>query len=133
VARAVCDEIARRLGDGVWRADGQFTLPRTAALFREARVVVTGDTGPMHIAVAVGTPVIALFGPTNPQLTGPYAADAIVLNKHIECSPCLERRCPLNYDPPKCMDLITVEEVYDAVLARLGEAVATGANPQHRA
>ncbi len=133
VARAVCDEIARQLGDGVWRADGQFSLPSTAALFREARVVVTGDTGPMHIAVAVGTPVVALFGPTSPQLTGPYAADAIVLDKHIECSPCLERRCPLNYDPPKCMDLITVEEVYDAVLARLGEAVATGASPQHRA
>jgi lipopolysaccharide heptosyltransferase I len=130
VARATCDRIAGQLGDGVWRADGAFSLPRTAALFREAGVVVTGDTGPMHMAVAVGTPVVALFGPTSPQLTGPYAADAIVLDKQIECAPCLERRCPLKYDPPKCMELITVEEVYDAVLARLGQAVAT--SPGHR-
>ncbi len=133
VARTVCDDIARQLHDGVWRADGEFSLPRTAALFRQAKAIVTGDTGPMHIAVAVGAPVVALFGATSPVLTGPYAADAVVLDKYIECSPCLERRCPLNYDPPKCMDLITVEEVYDAVLARLGRGTAIPVSPQHRA
>lgn len=114
--QALCDRITSPLGEKVWRADGQFGLLATAALLKHAAAVITGDTGPMHIAVAVGAPVVALFGPANPLRTGPYASDAFVLNKYIECSPCFGRNCPLRYDPPKCMAAITPEEVYHTVL-----------------
>ena len=121
VASQLCDEIASPHGGAVWRSDGQFGLLGSAELFRRAAVVVTGDTGPMHIAVATGTPVVALFGPANALRTGPYATDAIVLNRHLDCAPCFARKCPLKYNPPRCMELITVNEVFDAVLSRLAD------------
>lgn len=121
VASQLCDEIAAPHGSQVWRADGQFGLLGSAELFRRASAIVTGDTGPMHIAVATGTPVVALFGPANPLRTGPYASDAIVLNKQLECAPCYARRCPLKYDPPRCLDMISVDEVFAAVVSRLAD------------
>lgn len=116
VARALCDEIATPFGGSVWRADGRFGLLGSAELFRRASTVVTGDTGPMHLAVAVGAPVVALFGPANSLRTGPYASDAIVLDQRLQCAPCYARQCPLNYDPPRCLELISVESVLQAVL-----------------
>jgi lipopolysaccharide heptosyltransferase I len=119
VARELCDRIAAPLGRDVWRADGRFSLLRSTALFRRAELLVTGDTGPMHLAVAVGTPVVALFGPASPLRTGPYASDAVVLSKRLECSPCFARQCPLKHDPPLCMQQITVDETYQAVMEAL--------------
>jgi len=113
-ARHVCDEIAAAAPKGIWRADGQFTLLRSAELFSRAAVMVTGDTGPMHMAVAVETPVVALFGPALPLRTGPYSPSAIVINRQLSCSPCFARRCPLGHNPPLCMDEITVDEVFAA-------------------
>lgn len=121
VARSLCEQIAAPLGASIWRADGQLSILGTAALFKRASVVVTGDTGPMHIAAAVGAPQIALLGATSPRRTGPYAANAVVLRAGLECSPCLSRRCPLRHDPPLCMVRIGVDQVFDAVLARLGQ------------
>jgi ADP-heptose:LPS heptosyltransferase len=105
----------------VLRADGRFSIVGSAELIRRAAVFVTGDTGPMHIAAAVGAPIVAMLGPTMPIKTGPYAADAVVLRKQLHCSPCLAKKCPLNVDPPPCMGEITVDEVYRATLARLAE------------
>lgn len=119
VARDLCDRIAAPLGRDVWRADGRFSLMRSTALFKRANLLVTGDTGPMHLAVAVGTPVVALFGPASPLRTGPYASDAVVLSKHLECSPCFARQCPLKHDPPLCMQQITVDEAHRAILEQL--------------
>ncbi len=118
-SRQLCDEIAAGLGGHVARADGQFGLLASTELLRRARVLVTGDTGPMHLAVAMGTPVVALFGPADPLRTGPYASDAIVLRERLPCAPCFARKCPLRYDPPLCMDRLSVESVYDAVLRQL--------------
>jgi ADP-heptose:LPS heptosyltransferase len=119
-SRACCDRIAAAAGD-VWRADGQFRLLASAALFSRAACVVTGDTGPMHLAVAVGAKIVALLGPTNPRWTGPYASDAIVLTRSLPCSPCKTAgRCPLRFDPPRCMDEISVEETAAAVATQLG-------------
>lgn len=120
--RGLCDEIERLSVCDVWRADGQFGLLGSAALFGQSSVMVTGDTGPMHIAVAVGTPVVALFGPANPLRTGPYASDAIVLREPLECSPCYaSASCPLGHATPKCLDLIGVERVLAAVARQLGQ------------
>lgn len=112
-AKSLCDEIAAPLGNGVWRADGRLRLLESAGLYAWASVFVTGDTGPMHLAAAMETPIVALFGPANPTRTGPYSRTAITIRKKIECSPCFARSgCPLGHDPPLCMDLIEVNEVF---------------------
>lgn len=125
VARSLCDEIAAPLGDRVWRADGEFSLLASALLFSKARAIVTGDTGPMHLAAAVSTPIVALFGASNPLRTGPYTNDCIALSERLACSPCLARRCPLRHDPPLCMAGLTPQRVLAAVLARLGLPATT--------
>ncbi len=120
-ARQVCDEIAEPFGDSIWRADGRFSPVGTAALFSHASVVVTGDSGPMHLAAAVGTSIVALFGATNALRSGPYASDAVVLNRELACSPCLAKRCPLKYDPPACLEQLSVDRVLAAVVSRLAQ------------
>lgn len=73
------------------------------------------DTGPMHVAAASGTPVIALFGPADPQRSRPRGRDHIIIKKNLPCSPCSRIVCKeLN-----CMKAITVEEVVQAVRAQL--------------
>lgn len=118
-ASALCDEIAADLGPRLARADGQLTLLSSAELFARTAALVTGDTGPMHIAAAVGTPQVALLGPTDPGKTGPYDPGATVITLNTSCAPCLAKRCPLKFDPPLCMREIRVAEVFAAVLAQL--------------
>ncbi|MGA2285816.1 MAG: glycosyltransferase family 9 protein [Dehalococcoidia bacterium] len=111
------------------------TLRQMAALFQECRVLITNDCGPLRVAEAVGTPAIALFGPTDPALVGPYEAWAgryIVIRKQIPCGPCYHRkriRCP--YDA-KCMDLITAEEVVNAARVFLESRGGPDANDSKR-
>jgi ADP-heptose:LPS heptosyltransferase len=122
-SRDRCDRIARAAACHLMRADGQFPLLASSVLFGRAACVVTGDTGPMHLAVAAGAKVVALLGPTNPGWTGPYAADAIVLTRRLPCSPCKTAgRCPIGYDPPRCMAEITVAETATAVARQLAPA-----------
>ncbi len=119
-ARARCDQIAEKSSVPMWRADGRFGLRASAALLEQAAVVVTGDTGPMHLAVAVGARVVALFGPANPLRTGPYCDRAIVLHRKLSCSPCFARHgCPLGDEPPRCMYEIDAQQVTAAVLDQL--------------
>ncbi|MBS0210546.1 MAG: glycosyltransferase family 9 protein [Planctomycetes bacterium] len=121
-SRALCDQIERDASVPVLRADGQFSLLGSAELFARASVVVTGDTGPMHIAAAVGVPIVALLGATAPARTGPYASNATVIRKRLDCAPCLAKQCRLGQNPPPCMDLIEVREVVDAVVERMQAA-----------
>ena len=90
---------------------GKTSLRELAALYRRAALLVTTDSGPMHLAAAVGTPVIALFGPTDPSRTGPYGPDHRIIRKRLPCSPCFRKQCP----DPRCMTEISVEEVFSAV------------------
>ena len=100
---------------------GQTTLKDLASLYRRAAVVVTTDSGPMHIAAAVGTPVVALFGPTDPRRTGPYGFGHTVIRKTLPCSPCFLKQCRTR----ECMEGITVEEVLEVVKEKLGEKTET--------
>ena len=90
---------------------GQTTLKDLACLYRRSSLVITTDSGPMHLAAAVGTPTIALFGPTDPIRTGPFGENHIVIRKNLPCSPCFLKKC----DRMDCMREITVQEVLDAV------------------
>lgn len=125
VARELCDEIAAPLGDRLWRADGMFSLLGSAELIRRASLFVTGDTGPMHIAAAVGAPIVALFGPADPLKTGPYTTDAVVLTKQLPCAPCFAKQCPLGHRPAKCMTDISVDDAFAAALGILEAETTT--------
>jgi heptosyltransferase-2 len=74
-------------------------------------VLVTNDSGPMHLAAALGTPTVAIFGPTDERETGPMGRHSKVLRKHVDCSPCLLKDCPTDH---RCMTEVGVEEVVDA-------------------
>ncbi|MEO8347507.1 MAG: lipopolysaccharide heptosyltransferase II [Acidobacteriota bacterium] len=84
-----------------------------AALAARAEVVVSNDSGPMHLAAAVGTPVVAIFGPTDPGRTGPSGVPSEVLDRYVFCSPCYLKECPYQHE---CMREIGVEAVLGAVL-----------------
>ncbi len=92
---------------------GQTSLGQLAALLGEVKLVIANDSGPMHIAVSQGTEVIALFGPTSPEITGPYGrGNYTVIQKGIECGiPCYKLDCPDNH----CMKAISVEDVIEVV------------------
>jgi ADP-heptose:LPS heptosyltransferase len=96
-------------------------LKQLAALFERASAVVSTDTGPMHLAVAMGTPVVALFGPTSPGRTGPHGDGHTVLRSPVPCSPCFSKRCiAREVEPMACMKGITPEAVVAAVERVLG-------------
>jgi heptosyltransferase-2 len=96
---------------------GKLTLEQLAALLQKCDVLVTADSGPMHMATAVGVPVVALFGPTHPCLGfAPLGGRDVVVCKNTECSPCsLHGKKPCARAERVCLDSITVEEVYAAV------------------
>ena len=95
---------------------GRTTLKELAALYERAAVLITTDTGPMHLAAAAGTPVVALFGPTAPWRTGPFGESHRILRAKISCSPCLKKHCDREH---ACMEQLTVEQVVQAAQAVL--------------
>ena len=97
--------------------DAAEPAPRTdisdlVALARDARVMISGDTGPLHIAGAVGTPLVALFGPTSPERNGPWSPRDVVISRVSECACLYERRCRRG---TPCINDIAVEQVLDGV------------------
>lgn len=97
------------------------TLLDYVELARRARLVVAADTGPLHLACAVGTPVVALFGPTEPARNGPFSADDVVVRRVPGCAPCYSRGCARHAG---VMDGISLDEVRAAVERRLALARA---------
>ena len=98
---------------------GHLSLVESAGLFAAADLFVGGDTGPLHMAVAVGTPTVALFGAADPGRTGPYGQGHGVIRQELPCAPCRKRRCPLAGHP--CMSGLEVGRVHAKVSARLDE------------
>ena len=94
-------------------------LPDLVAMARHARFIVSGDTGPLHIATAVGVPAVALFGPTNPARNGPWRSEDFALTRYEQCQCHYERRCRLA-DVEWCLGSIGFDEVRDAIARRLG-------------
>lgn len=90
---------------------GKTSLGVLKAVIKRCRVFLTNDTGPMHIANALGLPVIAVFGPTDHTTTSPFASGSVVVRTPVDCSPCLLRECPIDH---RCMTGVTVEQVVHA-------------------
>jgi heptosyltransferase-2 len=95
---------------------GKTSLVDLIAILKYVRALLTNDSGPMHMASALATPVVALFGSTSPELTGPTGQRCVVIRQPVECSPCFLRECPIDF---RCMDRVTPEEVTDAVMKML--------------
>ena len=100
-------------------------LPDLVALASHARLMISGDTGPTHIAAALGVPIVALFGPTTPVRNGPWAADDVAIARYDSCDCHYQREC--KHDETKwCLATITVDEVIAAVDERLRRASGSG-------
>ncbi len=114
--RETAEKIIHRLGEGGVDLTGKTNLLQLAALLERCSLLVTNDTGTMHVASAVGTPVVAIFGPTDPTATGPWGDGHIVVKKKVACSPCFKRVCSTDH---RCMELISVDEVEEIVDKKL--------------
>jgi heptosyltransferase-1 len=102
--------------DGAADVAPSTTIADLVGLSRAAKLMVSGDTGPLHVAGAVGTPIVALFGPTSPERNGPWAARDVSLSRVATCSCRYQRHCRR---PAPCIEDITPEEVVQAVNQRV--------------
>ena len=98
-------------------------LAELAALLGACRLFVGNDSGAMHVAAAVGLPVVAVFGSTDPDGTAPITPERAVVRHRVSCSPCFLRYCPVDH---RCMTRIAVDEVYEAVRGWCEEKEADG-------
>ncbi len=109
----IAEEIDKHIPENKLFLAGKTSLGELISLISECDVFVTNDSGPMHIAYAVGTPLVAIFGSTDPKLTGPVENSNKVIKTDLVCSPCFERTCK-NSDM-RCMYAVTSEDVYFAI------------------
>lgn len=102
--------------EGAAESSPPTTITDLVGVARHARLMISGDTGPLHIAGAVGTPIVALYGPTRPERNGPWGLDDIAISRVQRCSCVYERTCKA---PERCIDDISVAEVMSAVHRRV--------------
>ena len=95
---------------------GKTTVDQLTSILSIVDLLVTNDTGPAHIAAALGRPTLVIFGPTNPLTTRPLSGQAEVLRHPPDCAPCMLRDCPIDH---RCMTAITVDEVLERSQALL--------------
>lgn len=112
----LCGAVAGRIRGNLLDLSGKTELSQAAAVLSQCDLLVTNDSGPMHLASAVGTPVAAIFGSTEPGATSPLGRHVIV-KKECDCSPCLERTCERG--DMLCMERVRVDDVFRAVEALL--------------
>ena len=108
-------DICQGLPPSVINLAGVTSIRQLASLIKLCDAFLTNDSGPMHIAAAVGTPLVALYGSTSEIVTGPYQTGTVI-HKHVDCSPCYKRVCPIDF---RCMKRIETDEVYDTLMKTL--------------
>jgi heptosyltransferase II len=114
--RPLVEENGSRISKRLHLLAGRTSPTVLAAMLSKCKLLVTNDTGPMHVAAGVGVPTVSLFGSTSPTWTRPFGVGHEVIYKHLECSPCFQRTCPIGY---QCLHAIAVEEVFEAVKRKL--------------
>jgi ADP-heptose:LPS heptosyltransferase len=112
--RPRCEEAARTC-PGAINLAGQTALSELAALIQGATICVTNDSGSMHLAVALGRPVVSVFGPTNPVWIGPYGRPYAVVQARVPCSPCYLRRLHQCHHDHQCMTSVPAAAVIERV------------------
>ncbi len=114
------NEIAHRVVEtsmGAAEMSPPTTVSDLIGISRDARLMISGDTGPLHIAGAVNTPIVALFGPTRPDRNGPWGLYDVAISRVQQCSCIYRRQCR---KPERCIDDISIAEVMSAVHTRMG-------------
>jgi heptosyltransferase-2 len=104
----VAERVAAALRGPSLRLTGKTRLLELTGVLAELRLLLTNDSGPMHLAAAVGTPVAAVVGPTDWRETHPFTEKAALVREEVPCAPCKLRDCPIDH---RCMDAVTVERV----------------------
>ena len=104
-------EIAARLSPRSLVLSGATTIRELMAAVKRCSLLLTNDTGPMHIAAAFQVPVVAIFGPTDWRTTSPFGGAPAIVRQPVDCAPCLLRECPIDH---RCMTRVTVDQVYEA-------------------
>ena len=117
--KGLIEEICKGLPKSVLNLAGHTSLRELIALLEKCSLVLTNDSGPMHISSALGVPVIALFGSTDATRTGPYRGGHVI-QKQVSCSPCFKRVCPIDF---RCMKGIETAEVLAAIEEKLDSYV----------
>jgi heptosyltransferase-2 len=111
-------DIASSMGAPYRNFIGECNIRQMMAILAGSHLMVTNDSGPMHVAAAFGVPIVAIFGPTDHTTTSPWGTRARIVRHPVECSPCLLRQCPIDH---RCMQRVTVADVLAAVEEILGD------------
>ena len=109
-------EIAARLSSRTLVLSGATTIRELMAAVKRCSVLLTNDTGPMHMAAAFQVPVVAIFGPTDWRTTSPFGNAHAIVREPVDCAPCLLRECPIDH---RCMTRVTVDQVYEAAIKQV--------------
>jgi heptosyltransferase-1 len=112
-----CETIAAQIGSCASSVAGKYSIPESGGLLKSMDLVICNDSGPMHISAAVGTSVLAVFGPTDQVSTGPYGKGHRVLTADVDCRPCFSRKC--RKGDLRCLQQVTPEMVSGAALEML--------------
>ncbi|KPJ52996.1 hypothetical protein AMJ39_06195 [candidate division TA06 bacterium DG_24] len=130
--RGLADEVASAVGGRAIVTAGRTTVGELAAVLARCRVLVTNDSGPMHVATGVGTPVVAIFGATTPELGfAPLGERDIIVSRSLECRPCSlhgSERCPVGTF--ECMEGIEAQEVFEKTLSLIGSTYEPARLPE---
>ena len=124
--RPILDQAAAHMRRPAVNLGGRTDLPALVGVLERARLLVSNDTGAMHVAAAVGTPVLAVFGPTDAVATGPLGRSARVVRTPVPCSPCLLRECPIDH---RCMTGVTVAQMLRSAMELLDDSVGSRLSP----
>jgi ADP-heptose:LPS heptosyltransferase len=120
--KEIGDKVSSLLDANCLNLSGRTTVGELASVLRRSKLFISNDSGPVHVACAVGTPVIAIFGRSDrglsPKRWGPIGKQDVVLRKDVGCEECLAHRCARGF---KCLEAITVDEVVAAAEKILGK------------
>jgi len=114
--RETTERIAARMRHSPVNFSGQTTIGDLPSLFAACSLFIGNDSGAMHVAAAAGLPVVAIFGPTDPDGTAPLTRNRMLVSRNVSCAPCFLRHCPIDH---RCMERIEVDAVYAAALLSL--------------
>ena len=109
-------QIAERMSSQPVVLSGKTSIRELMCIMKRCMLLVTNDTGPMHIAQALGVPIVAIFGSTNPEATCPYGGAQSLVHTNVRCAPCLLRACPIDH---RCMTGVSTEQVMLAVMEQI--------------
>jgi heptosyltransferase-2 len=106
--RLIAEQIRSRMKGPSAVLSGRTSLETLIGVLAEASLMITNDSGPMHISAALGVPTVAVFGSTDERVTSPFGRRTRVVKRPVECSPCLLRECPIDH---RCMNGVSVDDV----------------------